>query len=132
LESRGAEIITVPESDMGLDLHPVLQELGKRNVLGLLVEGGSQVHWSFLSNNLVDIFYFISAPIVLGGDHAIPSVGGKGYQATKDAPRFKIRKSYAIGPDLVFETYPSYSKSIISPWLSAESVPFEEPGSLLS
>jgi diaminohydroxyphosphoribosylaminopyrimidine deaminase / 5-amino-6-(5-phosphoribosylamino)uracil reductase len=122
LESRGAEIIAVPESEGELDLLQVLQELGKRNVLGLLVEGGSRAHWSFLSNKLVDSFYFIIAPIVLGGDHAIPSVSGKGYQATIDAPRFKIRKSFPVGPDLVLETYPSYSKSIISPWLPQENI----------
>jgi diaminohydroxyphosphoribosylaminopyrimidine deaminase / 5-amino-6-(5-phosphoribosylamino)uracil reductase len=122
LESRGAEIIAISESDEGLDLHLILQELGKRNVLGLLVEGGSHVHWSFLSNNLIDCFYFIIAPFVLGGDHAIPSVGGKGYKATIDSPRFKIRRSYPVGPDMVFEAYPSYSKSIISPWIGDEGI----------
>jgi diaminohydroxyphosphoribosylaminopyrimidine deaminase / 5-amino-6-(5-phosphoribosylamino)uracil reductase len=116
LESRGAEIIAVPESEEGLELHAILRELGKRNVLGLLVEGGSHVHWSFLSNKLVDIFYIIIAPIVLGGDHAIPSVGGKGYESIIDAPRFKIRRSFRVGPDTVFEAYPSYSKSVISPF----------------
>jgi diaminohydroxyphosphoribosylaminopyrimidine deaminase / 5-amino-6-(5-phosphoribosylamino)uracil reductase len=80
------------------------------------VEGGSRVHWSFLSENLVDCFYFIVAPFVLGGKDAIPAVGGKGYSATADAPRFKIRRSFSAGPDLVLETYPSYSRSIISPW----------------
>jgi diaminohydroxyphosphoribosylaminopyrimidine deaminase / 5-amino-6-(5-phosphoribosylamino)uracil reductase len=129
LESRGAEIIVVPESDEGLDLHAVLQELGKRNVLGLLVEGGSHVHWSFLSNNLVDSFYFVIAPIVLGGDHAIPSVGGKGYRTAIDSPRFIIRKSFPVGPDMVFEAYPSYSNSIISPWFSPENAPSGKPDS---
>jgi diaminohydroxyphosphoribosylaminopyrimidine deaminase / 5-amino-6-(5-phosphoribosylamino)uracil reductase len=132
LERRGAEIIVVPGSDEGLDLHCVLQESGKRNVLGLLVEGGSHVHWSFLSSNLVDSFYFIIAPFVLGGIKAIPSVGGKGYKAAVDSPRFKIRKSYPVGPDLILETYPSYSKSIISPWLSPGNAPSGEPDSVLS
>jgi diaminohydroxyphosphoribosylaminopyrimidine deaminase / 5-amino-6-(5-phosphoribosylamino)uracil reductase len=129
LENRGAEIIAVPESDKGLDLHRILQELGKRNVLGLLVEGGSRVHWSFLSNNLVDGFYFIIAPVVLGGDHAIPSVGGEGYRTATDSPRFKIRKSFSAGSDMVLEAYPSYSKSIISPWHSPENAPSGKPDS---
>jgi diaminohydroxyphosphoribosylaminopyrimidine deaminase / 5-amino-6-(5-phosphoribosylamino)uracil reductase len=127
LENLGAEIVAVPNSDDGLDLHAVLCELGKREVLGLLVEGGSKVHWSFLSKNLVDNFYFIIAPLVLGGEDSIPSVGGKGYGATMDAPRFKIRRSFSAGPDIVLETYPSYSKSIISPWLPPENAPSGEP-----
>lgn len=118
LEARGAEIVAVECGSQGLDLHRVLLELGKRNVLGLLVEGGSEVHWSFLSSNLADKFFFIIAPIVLGGSKAVPSVGGKGYASASEAPRFRICRSFNAGPDLILETYPSYSRSILSPWLS--------------
>ena len=118
LENQGAEIIRVPSSDTGLDLQSVLGELGKRDVLGLLVEGGSRVHWSFLSGGLVDNFYFIIATLVLGGKNSIPSVGGTGYISAAQSPRFKIRRSFRAGPDMVLETYPSYSKSILSPWLN--------------
>jgi diaminohydroxyphosphoribosylaminopyrimidine deaminase/5-amino-6-(5-phosphoribosylamino)uracil reductase len=121
LEHRGAEILRVPLTEKGLDLQAVLQDLGRRKVLELLVEGGSEIHWSFLSGNLVDCFYFIVAPLVLGGARAVPSVGGEGYGGTADAPRFKIRKSFSVGPDRILETYPSYSRSIISPWLSLEN-----------
>jgi diaminohydroxyphosphoribosylaminopyrimidine deaminase/5-amino-6-(5-phosphoribosylamino)uracil reductase len=123
MEIQGAEVFTVPSSMDGLDLGAILQELGKRDIVGLLVEGGSQVHWSFLSNSLVDKFYFFIAPVILGGKDAVPSVGGKGYDVIADSPRFKIRKSFYSGPDIVLETYPSYSRSIISPWLSPETVP---------
>jgi len=118
LEERGAEIIEIPHSENGLELEYALKELGRRNVLELLVEGGSSVHWSFLSKELVDRFYFIVAPFVLGGKDSIPSVGGKGYEGTVNAPRFKIRRCFPVGPDIVLEGYPSYSRSIISPWLS--------------
>jgi diaminohydroxyphosphoribosylaminopyrimidine deaminase/5-amino-6-(5-phosphoribosylamino)uracil reductase len=121
LERQGAEIISVPNSDDGLDLHSVLQELGKRGVLGLLVEGGSGVHWSFVSRRLVDKFFFIIAPLILGGKDSVPSVGGKGYAAPGEALKFRIRRSYSVGPDMILETYPSCSKSIISPWISQES-----------
>jgi diaminohydroxyphosphoribosylaminopyrimidine deaminase/5-amino-6-(5-phosphoribosylamino)uracil reductase len=126
LEEKGAEIVSVPGSDDGLDLHAVLEELGRRDVLGVLVEGGSKTHWSFLSNRLVDKFYFIVAPIVLGGKDSVPSVGGKGYAAIEEAPKFKITRCFSVGPDIVLETYPSYSRSIISPWLSPEKAPYHE------
>jgi len=121
LQREGAEIIRVPVLQNGLDLKSVLEELGKRRVLGLLVEGGSRIPWSFLSEGLVDIFYFIVAPIVLGGKDAVPSVGGAGYRSVADSPRFKIRRSYSIGPDFILETYPANSRSIISPWRPPES-----------
>ena len=126
LERQGAEIIRIAGSDAGLDPRAVLRELGHRGVLGLLVEGGSRIHWSFLSMELVDKFFFIIAPFVLGGRDSVPSVGGKGYGATADAPRFRIRESRSAGPDMVLEAYPSYSRSIISPWLPQEDAPSVE------
>ena len=120
LKAMGAEIIDTPMLEEEFDLGFVLKELGKRSVLGLLVEGGGQTHWSFLSRRMVDVFYFIIAPLILGGRDSIPSVAGKGYGTAENSPRFKIRRSFVVGPDLVLECYPSYSKSIISPWLSPE------------
>ena len=126
LEQRGAEIVRVPSSGDGLDLHAVLHELGNRNVLGLLVEGGARCTGHSSSSHLVDKFYFIIAPLVLGGKDAVPSVGGKGYEIIADSPRFRIRNSFYAGPDIVLEAYPSFSRSIISPWLSSENVPSGE------
>jgi diaminohydroxyphosphoribosylaminopyrimidine deaminase/5-amino-6-(5-phosphoribosylamino)uracil reductase len=123
LQARGGEIITVPTAGRVLNLEAVLKELAKRDVLGLLVEGGSRVHWEFLSSRMIDCFYFIVAPMILGGENAVPAVGGKGYGATADAPRFRIRRSFSAGSDMVFEAYPSYSRSIISPWRPQENPP---------
>ena len=116
LESAGAEIVTVREHGGELDLLKVLRELGKRNVLGVLVEGGSRVHGSFLVRNLVDVFYFIIAPMVFGGMSAIPVVGGRGYESTAAAPKFRIRRHYQAGIDIILEAYPATSRSIASPW----------------
>jgi diaminohydroxyphosphoribosylaminopyrimidine deaminase/5-amino-6-(5-phosphoribosylamino)uracil reductase len=123
LEARGAEVIPVGQDGSGLDSRSILEELGKRNLPGILVEGGSEVHWSFLSAGLVDKFYFVIAPLVLGGKLAIPAVGGKGYPTVAAAARFWIRRSFGAGPDLILETYPSSSRSILSPWLSSASPP---------
>jgi len=120
LESAGAEVICVPADGRGVDLDHVVDELGRRGILGLLVEGGSEIHWSFLSAGLVDKFYFIIAPMVLGGS-AVPAVGGAGYANVGEAPRFKVRRSLLVGPDLVLETYPSFSRSILSPWAEGKA-----------
>jgi diaminohydroxyphosphoribosylaminopyrimidine deaminase/5-amino-6-(5-phosphoribosylamino)uracil reductase len=116
LESAGAEVVAVREYGGELDLVKVLRELGKRNVLGVLVEGGSRVHGSFLVRNLVDVFYFIISPVVLGGTAAIPVVGGRGYESIAAAPKFRIRRHYQAGSDIILEAHPSTSRSIVSPW----------------
>ncbi len=123
LEMKGAEILPTAASGDNLDLHSILRELGKRDVLSVLVEGGSLVHWSFLSEGRVDKFYFLVAPMVLGGKDAVPAVGGSGYDVIAESPRFKLNRSFFAGTDIVLETYPSYSRSIISPWLLSENAP---------
>lgn len=123
LERRCAEIISIPRAGGRLNLKAVLKELGRRGILGVLVEGGSAVHWSFVSAQLVDKFYFMVAPLVLGGSRSIPAVGGDGYMTVPSAPRFKIERRIQAGSDLILETFPLYSRSILSPWLSAEADP---------
>ena len=123
LETQDAEVVAVPEGGYDLDLQIVLRELGARGALGVLVEGGSEVHWSFVSAGLIDKFYFIIAPIVLGGKLALPSVGGRGYATIEEALRFRIRRSFRVGADLVLETYPSNSRSILTPWPSSGTPP---------
>ena len=123
LEARGAEVIAVPHGKGGLDLPSVIGELGRRSVRGILVEGGGAVHWSFLSSGLVDKFYFIVAPLVLGGQNAVPAVGGRGYDTVGEALRFRIRRNWRAGPDFVFEAYPSNSRSILSPWRLCSGIP---------
>jgi diaminohydroxyphosphoribosylaminopyrimidine deaminase/5-amino-6-(5-phosphoribosylamino)uracil reductase len=118
LEKQGAEIISTPQTSGGIDLGFVLDQLGKREVLGLLVEGGSAVHWSFLSAGLTDKFYLIMAPMILGGHNSIPAIGGLGYGKISEAPRLLVRKRFSVGPDFVTEAYPGFSRSILFPRLS--------------
>jgi diaminohydroxyphosphoribosylaminopyrimidine deaminase/5-amino-6-(5-phosphoribosylamino)uracil reductase len=123
LERKGAEVVPLDCANGRLDLKAALKELGRRDVLGVLVEGGSTVHGAFISAELVDKFYFNIAPLVLGGNRAVPAVGGSGYSAVPDAPRFEIVRHFRAGCDVILETYPSYSRSTISPWLRSTSAP---------
>jgi diaminohydroxyphosphoribosylaminopyrimidine deaminase/5-amino-6-(5-phosphoribosylamino)uracil reductase len=123
LERLGAEIIPVPTGSNGLSLKRVLSELGRRDLLGVLVEGGSEVHWSFVAGKLLDKFYFLVAPLVLGGKKSVPAVGGDGYRKISQAPCFQITRTFRLAGDLALETFPPYSRSILSPWLPSASPP---------
>lgn len=60
LREAGAEIQTIPEQDRHLSLPAVLKLLAERNILSLLLECGTHLNGSFLSQNLVDkaiLFY---------------------------------------------------------------------------
>ena len=57
---------------------PLLEELGRRGMTNVLVEGGGQVLGSFLDEGQVDAVDVFIAPILEGGDHARTAVRGKG------------------------------------------------------
>ncbi|MFH1574448.1 MAG: dihydrofolate reductase family protein, partial [Acidobacteriota bacterium] len=118
LEGQGAEVVAVPRRGTGLSLRRVLAELGKRSLLGVLVEGGGEVHWRFVRERLADKFYFLIAPIILGGRKSIPCVGGTGYARIARAPRWAVTGNRKLGEDLLVEAYPRVSRSILSPWRS--------------
>ena len=71
--SRGAlgKAATVVAAGDPIDLVAVLDDLSKRKVERLMVEGGGTVHTQFLSAGLVDEIQVVIAPFFVG-DHAAP------------------------------------------------------------
>ena len=57
------------------DLAPALDELGRRGIESVLVEGGGVLSGRLLKEELVDRIYLIAAPILLGGD-GVPAFAG--------------------------------------------------------
>ena len=82
------------------DLEGLLDDLGGRGVLQLLVEGGSRVAWSFHQQGLVDQYVLYLAPVILGGDDGVPLFGGPGAPTLASALRGEIVSVRRIGPDV--------------------------------
>jgi diaminohydroxyphosphoribosylaminopyrimidine deaminase/5-amino-6-(5-phosphoribosylamino)uracil reductase len=68
------------------DLGEVLDDLGRRGVVQLLVEGGATVAHAFHRAGLVDRYVTYLAPALFGGDDALALFRGPG-AATMDAVR---------------------------------------------
>lgn len=86
-----------------IDLPWLLQRLGAENVTRLLVEGGGEVHASFMESDLAHRVSFFYAPIILGGKQAIPSVGGRGATSLADGNRLTDIEMMKVGDDLLLE-----------------------------
>ena len=78
-------------------------KIGNRGIDSILVEGGGIIHDAFLRNQLVQRIHAYIAPIVIGGQHAKSAVSGFGFEALKDAPRFKFKNVQQIGDDIYVE-----------------------------
>ncbi|HEY3811507.1 MAG TPA: bifunctional diaminohydroxyphosphoribosylaminopyrimidine deaminase/5-amino-6-(5-phosphoribosylamino)uracil reductase RibD [Acidimicrobiales bacterium] len=82
------------------DLDSLLDELGRRGVLQLLVEGGAGVAASFHRQRLVDQYVLYLAPALLGGDDGRPLFTGPGAATMADAWRGRIAAVRPIGSDV--------------------------------
>jgi len=88
LEERGADVAVLPVDERGwIDLPELLDELGRREIRSVLVEGGATVHGSFFDQRLVNEVWAFLAPMVIGGDSASPAVGGRGIADLAEALR---------------------------------------------
>lgn len=62
LVAAGAEILALPAGSGGIDLAALLDEMGRRNWMNLLVEGGAGVLRSFIADGLADEAMVFVAP----------------------------------------------------------------------
>jgi diaminohydroxyphosphoribosylaminopyrimidine deaminase/5-amino-6-(5-phosphoribosylamino)uracil reductase len=88
------------------DLSVVLEELRKRDLQSVLVEGGTEVAGAFCDAKLVDKLTFIVAPIIIGGGVAPPAIGGDGANSLENAMRLRQMQISKFGEDLEITGYP--------------------------
>lgn len=107
LRGRGAEVWRLPAQEGRVDLGELLARLGDKGIDSVLVEGGGEVAWSFLSQNLVQKVAFFYAPLILGGRRAVPAVGGEGFAEPDLGLRIRNISWEQVGEDLLITGYPS-------------------------
>lgn len=62
LVAAGAEVLALPTNSAGIDLAALLDEMGRRNWMNILVEGGAGVLRSFIADGLADEAMVFVAP----------------------------------------------------------------------
>jgi len=101
LESAGCECLAVDSRSDRPYLEAVLDELGRRRMTNLLVEGGSEVLGSFFGLRAVDEAQVFIAPKIVGGRHAVSPVGGAGIPRMNEALAASDLTIERIGPDVL-------------------------------
>jgi diaminohydroxyphosphoribosylaminopyrimidine deaminase/5-amino-6-(5-phosphoribosylamino)uracil reductase len=84
----------------------VLDELGAKGVLQVLVEGGATVAHAFHRAGLVDRYVFYFAPALFGGDDAVPMFRGTGAPRVDDLWRGRVVSVTQLGADVRVELAP--------------------------
>jgi diaminohydroxyphosphoribosylaminopyrimidine deaminase/5-amino-6-(5-phosphoribosylamino)uracil reductase len=76
LQNAGVQLFRVPRWQGKLDLNTVLEELGRREILTVLLEAGPRLNGAALSASLVDRLFLFYAP-KLAGHAKVPFAAGK-------------------------------------------------------
>ena len=102
LEAAGVTVLAVGEDAYGLRIPEVLQELGKRKIDGILVEGGSHVNASFVRAGAVQHIYAYVGAKIFGGSQ-YPPVRDAGIRQMEDALELTNPKVRIFGSDVLLE-----------------------------
>ncbi len=85
LRSQGCEVLSLPAAEAGVSVPALLDELGRRRMTNILVEGGAGVLGSFLDGRLMDEVHVFIAPKLVGGSGAKAPLGGLGVAKIAEA-----------------------------------------------
>jgi diaminohydroxyphosphoribosylaminopyrimidine deaminase / 5-amino-6-(5-phosphoribosylamino)uracil reductase len=99
LERAGVEILSL-RSRIGVDLKQVLDELGKREILSVLLEAGPTLNGSALSAGIVNKLFLFYAPKI-AGEARVPFAFAPKLNL---APLRQLR-THTFGPDFALEAY---------------------------
>ncbi|MDT8317904.1 MAG: bifunctional diaminohydroxyphosphoribosylaminopyrimidine deaminase/5-amino-6-(5-phosphoribosylamino)uracil reductase RibD [bacterium] len=105
LERMGAKILVFKAINKRVPLKDLMKELGKIGITSLLIEGGSEIHASALSEGIADKLAIFYAPKIIGGVSSIPVVGGKGADLLSDAIELDPLTTRKFGCDILIEGY---------------------------
>ncbi len=100
LTNAGIEVIICP-GDGAERISAALEELGRRDVSSLLLEGGATLAGAFLDAGAIDELRLFVAPKLLGGAGARPLLGGAGASRLSDAESALSMAWEAVGDDLL-------------------------------
>ena len=99
----GAEIV-ICERDAaggGVSLPDLTASLGKRDVQGVLLEGGPTLAWSAVRDGIVDRVVWYVAPLLVGGAGA--ALAGPGFAPVTEALRLDLESVDRVGEDVRVE-----------------------------
>jgi len=106
LEKLGCEVMAFDSRDGRVPPELLLAELGRRGLSTVMIEAGAEITGAFTDLELADRYIFFVAPTLLGGQKALPSLGGKGIIKSSEGLlglRFSAVNVGLCGSDIVLE-----------------------------
>ena len=106
LERAGVEILRLPADEEGrTDLRALMDELGRRRMTNVLMEGGGELFASALGAGLADKLLVFVAPKLVGGRDAPSPVAGPGVARMAEAIPARDWSARSIGDEILIEAW---------------------------
>jgi diaminohydroxyphosphoribosylaminopyrimidine deaminase/5-amino-6-(5-phosphoribosylamino)uracil reductase len=103
LEGAGAAVVTVPTKRGHVDLQAVLRDLGKHQILNVLLEAGAELNGAALEAGIVDKLILFYAPKIMGtGGVPMASIPSKWFPKSPALTNITINR---YGPDFCVQGY---------------------------
>jgi 2,5-diamino-6-(ribosylamino)-4(3H)-pyrimidinone 5'-phosphate reductase len=102
LKEKGVEILNF-DCVRRIPLRDLLDILYHKGIRRLLVEGGSEVRWSFIKERLVDEIFVWITPSIWGGRKAPTMVDGDGYLERDHSIKLKLKNSEIVNDTVILE-----------------------------
>ncbi|MGB7562808.1 MAG: bifunctional diaminohydroxyphosphoribosylaminopyrimidine deaminase/5-amino-6-(5-phosphoribosylamino)uracil reductase RibD [Candidatus Acidiferrales bacterium] len=102
LQKAGVEIVQTRSRAGGIDLRQILRELGRRQILSVLLEAGSQLNGAALASGIVDKMILFYAPRVMGSGLPMASFPSRSFAKAASLANLSFRQ---FGPDFVVQGY---------------------------
>ncbi|HLC50616.1 MAG TPA: bifunctional diaminohydroxyphosphoribosylaminopyrimidine deaminase/5-amino-6-(5-phosphoribosylamino)uracil reductase RibD [Candidatus Nanoarchaeia archaeon] len=103
LEQKGIRIIITKSQKGMVDLNDLMKQLGKHEIMSIMMEGGSQLNSSAIKDGVVDKVIIFTAPKIIG--NGVGAIGNLGVTKINKAIPLKGHSFRKIGKDLLIEGY---------------------------
>jgi diaminohydroxyphosphoribosylaminopyrimidine deaminase/5-amino-6-(5-phosphoribosylamino)uracil reductase len=100
-----AEVVRVPAGAGGVSMPELMEELGRRGITSLLIEGGGATLASAFEAGIVDKICFFIAPKIVGGRDAITPVEGHGVATMEESVELERVNVSMVDRDILVEAY---------------------------
>jgi diaminohydroxyphosphoribosylaminopyrimidine deaminase / 5-amino-6-(5-phosphoribosylamino)uracil reductase len=111
LQAHGVEVVI---QGAALDLTSVLDELAKRSIQSVLVEGGPSLAGLLLEAGLINKVTFFIAPMIVGSQDAPSAIGGAGVEKIADALQLDAVEVTQHGRDVEITGYPAKQNGAVA------------------
>jgi len=100
LQGAGVEVVRTKARNGRIDLAPVLSELGRREILSVLLEAGAALNGAALAAGIVNKLFLFYAPKIAGENRVPFALSSK-----LSLPPLRDVRTQQFGPDIAIEAY---------------------------